>query len=188
MRKLTCLCGALLGLSLGGFFSHAPLHAQTPTFPTFDIGTELIPALQIGLENGTNQEGRQTFVSGNSVPFGSVMFTHPELVTNGAAYLKDGNLILEAVVNVRVVYGGATSVALDLTRQQASTNSFRQTYYSLSVNRGETPVAIYTDPQKNRVATLTAGNSLQPIRLLMEITPQQTGRISDRFKLEAQAQ
>lgn len=162
-------------------------YAQATQPSNMDVGAMLSPTIALELSGGTNQFGQRTLLSGMGINFGTVTFTHPELIVNGAAYLQQGNLQLEAVVNVGITFSGASAVQLSISRLRVSANSFHKTYYSPSINRSDVPTVIYDDPQKNQIGTVTQGQTSIPIRLVMGITPQQTGRISDRFRVEAQA-
>lgn len=155
--------------------------------PLFNMGVALASSIQLGLLEGTNQTGRKTYLAGGNIDFGEVSFVHPELIGNGDAYLQAGRLRLEAVVNVDVTFSGASSINLQLTRLNASTNSFDKTYYSLSVNRSDELLEIYDEPRFNLITTVNE-TLTQPLRMVLEIKPQQQGRIYDRFRLEAISQ
>ena len=131
------------------------------------MGAQVERGLQLSLAGGTNPLGKKTFFSGNTIDFGAVTFTQPELITNGDAYLEIGKLRLEAVLNMNLVFGGVASVTLDLTKLKASANSFRETYYSTSINRSDPLTVILQEPQKNRLQTLTASAEV-PIRIVLD--------------------
>lgn len=160
---------------------------QTTVEPDVDFGAQVTTGIQMSLAAGSNESGRRTLISGSSIDFGSVSFVHPDLISNGAAYLDSGNLILEAVVSVEVVFNGASAVTLDLSRLLTSANSFHKSSYALSINRSTVLTEVLDDPNKSRLSTLTETTSV-PLRLAFEITPQQQGRLTDRFRLEATSQ
>lgn len=149
-----------------------------------DIGATVTTGIQLALSEGTNQFGKRTLLYGNAVNFGSVSFINPERIINGDAYLEDGLLVLEAVINFDIIFNGANAVFLQLSKLHASTNPFHKAGYSLAINRATTATEILTDPSKNTLATITESKSI-PLRLTFEISPQQQGKISDRFRLEA---
>lgn len=180
-KKHFLIVSALFAINLILFSSHFKnISGQS----AFDVGTTLVSSVQIGLGEGTNQFGRKTILQGGVIDFGSVSFTHPEQVASGDAYRENGNLKLEAVVDVDVVFGGASSVSLELSRLKTSANPFHDTYYSLSTIRTDVAQQIYEEPRTNRIQTLTSSATL-PLRLILEIRPNQTGRLSDRFRLQA---
>ncbi|QQR80002.1 MAG: hypothetical protein IPJ69_11755 [Deltaproteobacteria bacterium] len=150
----------------------------------FDTGATVVSSVQIGLSEGMNQFGRKTIFQGGFIDFGSVTFTHPEQVASGDAYRDEGNLKLEAVMNVDIIFGGASSVSLELMKLRTSANPFNDTYYSLSTIRSDVAQQIYEEPRSNRIQTLTSSTTF-PLRLILEIRPNQTGRLSDRFRLQA---
>lgn len=151
-----------------------------------DVGVTLNPSIQITLTEGTNQFGKKTILLGNNIDFGTVTFTHPEAVSNGDAYVESGFLRLEAVLNVGVVFGGVSSVGLDLKKLKVSPTPFHQVYYSLSMDRSSVNTTILEDPLSNRLSTLTGSDSV-PLKLIFEINPSQKGRLTDRLRLEANA-
>lgn len=147
------------------------------------MAADIQSSIQISLSEGTNQSGKKTYLVGNSINFGEISFIHPELTSNGDAYLENGHLKLEAVLNVGVVFSGASQAMLDVTRLLASTNPFTKTYYSLSINRSDTLSEVYDEPRSNRLTTITESATI-PVRLVLEIKPQQQGKLSDHFRLE----
>src|SRR3989338_4118254 len=99
------------------------------------FGAQLTPTIQLTLEGGSNQFGKRTSIVNNSLDFGSVTFTHPELTSNGDAFLEDGLLKLEAIFDVGVVLSGTNSVALSLSRLRSSTNPFYRASYGFFYHR-----------------------------------------------------
>ncbi|MFH1653686.1 MAG: hypothetical protein ABIE74_06485 [Pseudomonadota bacterium] len=163
------------------------LFGQTANDSQVEMGATVNPTIQITLSGGSNQFGKSTILTGDAVDFGNVAFTHPELVSNGDAFLNDkGNLVLEAVLNVAIIFSGIDSVGVELTRLYASPSSFSNSYYSLSTNRSDIGDVIYTYPQFNRVDVLSGANTIT-LRMLLEISPQQSGKITDRFRLTTSA-
>lgn len=177
--KLRIVLGGLLLLT-GGIF--LDLQAQTPG--NVDVGASPTPEIQLGLKGGTNQFGKRTILTGSAIDFGNVSFIHPETIMNGDAFLEDGHLKLEAVIGIDVTFSGAASVKLELTRLAQSANPFHETYYSLSLDRAQAPTKVLDFPAKNNLITITKATTV-PLRMIFEISPQQKGRISDRFRLEA---
>ncbi len=147
------------------------------------MAADIQSSIQISLSEGTNQSGKKTYLVGNSINFGEISFIHPELTSNGDAYLENGHLKLEAVLNVGVIFSGASQATLDVTRLLASTNPFTKTYYSLSTNRSDTLSEVYDEPRTNTLTTITESATV-PLRLVLEIKPQQQGKLSDHFRLE----
>jgi hypothetical protein len=162
------------------------LWAQVEPLSELTMGVQVAPSIELSISEGMNELGKKTFFSGNSIDFGSVSFTHPEKISNGDAFLENGTLKLEAVVNAGIIFSGATAVTLDLKKMKLSQNSFQNAYYSLSASRANTPSVIFQDPQSNRLASITNPTTI-PLRMVLEISPQQSGYISDRFRLEARA-
>lgn len=154
--------------------------------PPVTVGATASSSIELSIGGGVNQFGKSTVVVGNAVDFGNVSFTHPELIANGDAYLEKGYLRLEAIFEAGLVFGGATAIDLSLKKVDPSQQSFHNTYYSLSTNRSDTVEPIYEDPRSNRLARLVASSTLT-LRTVMEISPQQQGRLADRFRLEANA-
>lgn len=167
-------------------FSRVHLQAQNQKVSDMDVGAVVNAGIEIGLSEGVNPSGKKTIFAGNAIDFGSVTFTHPELVFNGDAYLEKGYLRLEAIINFGVTFGGTPSVALDLTRVKKTPRSFHETYFSLSTNRSDLVQAVFEEPQSNRLTTLTSSSTI-PLRMIMEVSPSQQGRMTDRFRLEAQS-
>lgn len=161
------------------------LRAETSDeVPLFSIAATPIPEIKLEITGGNNQTGRRTIVLNNSINFGTVSFIHPETIANGDSYLENGHLLLEAVVDLDVTFSGTNSVLLELSKLKLSTNSFYRTYHSLSIDRSQKPEETQTDPSKSQLKAVTNSETV-PLRLVFEITPQQTGAISDRFRLEA---
>ena len=102
----------------------------------------------------------------------------------GDAYVENGLLYLEAVLNVDVTFSGASSVNMRLSKLRYSSKPFNEAYYSLSINRSETLTKIQQDPNQNSLKTITVPETMT-LRLVLEILPQQSGKLSDRFSLEA---
>ncbi len=167
------------------FFLFTQAMGQSQPFPNMDVGAVVNPGIEIGLAEGVNSFGKKTIFAGNSIDFGNVTFIHPELVFNGDAYLEKGYLRLEAVINIGITFGGTSSVALNLTRVKKTARSFHETYFSLSTNRSDLVQAVFEEPQNNRLTTLTSSATI-PLRIIMEVSPSQQGRMTDRFRLEAQ--
>ncbi len=182
------LLAVIFGLVVMSFFflsKQRELYAEiTDEVPLFSIGATPVPEIQLSIAGGTNNSGRRTLVLNNSVSFGNVSFIHPEAIANGDSYLENGHLFLEAVVDVGIIFSGTNSVVLELSRLNLSNNSFFRTYHSLFTDRSQTPEQTSNDPNKSQLKTLTNTETV-PIRLVFEIKPQQTGNISDRFRLEA---
>jgi hypothetical protein len=155
--------------------------------PEMALGASVVPTIALRLSSGANQFGQTTMLNGASIDFGLVTFTHPERVANGAAYLEQGNLRLEAVTLIETIFSGANAVAIDLSQLPLTDGAFHRVYYSTSTNRSVTPDVVSTHPQKDRIDTVTSGQTNLNIRLVMEITPQQSGRLYSRLRMEAQA-
>lgn len=154
------------------------------TFPGMDIGVEIAPGVQLTLTGGDNGTGKLTRIIGNSINFGVVTFTKPELISNGDAYLSDGKLHLEAVIDLSLEFGGANAINLDITKLSTSGNAFESTSFSLSTNRGDNLLPIYDYPRQNRIGNFTQSADTT-LRMVFVINPQQHGRLSDRFQIEA---
>ncbi|MBI4411423.1 MAG: hypothetical protein HY541_02940 [Deltaproteobacteria bacterium] len=176
----------LLLVAFGFLFLPSQREAGSEEPSLFAMGVALASSVQLGISDGVNQSGKKTYLTGGNIDFGEVSFVHPELIGNGDAYLAEGRLRLEAVVSIDVVFSGASSVALQLTRLKASTNPFDKTWYSLSTNRSDTLSEIYDEPRSNLIDTVTE-TATRTLRMALEIKPQQEGRINDRFRLEATA-
>lgn len=154
--------------------------------PSVTVGATASSSIELSIDGGVNQFGKRTVVVGNAIDFGNVSFTHPELIANGDAYLENGYLRLEAIFEVGLVFGGATAVDLTLKKIDPSQHSFHNTHYSLSTNRSDILEPIYEDPRSNHLTRLVSSSTLA-LRTVMEISPQQQGRLADRFRLEANA-
>jgi len=142
--------------------------------------------IQISLSGGTNQYGKKTVFQGRTLNFGKVSFIHPEQISNGDAYLYNGNLRLEAIVNVDVIFNGATSVSLHLSKYRDSTSPFHNSYFSSSVDRAHSLEKIDEQPLSNLINTINSAKTTA-FRLVLEISPQQTGKLTNRFLLEARS-
>lgn len=164
--------------------SFRPLFQTTETPTDVDTGADVVAAIQLSLADGTNSSGKRTRVYLNNISFGSVSFIAPELISNGDSYLEDHHLMLEAIVNVEAVFNGASSASLQLKKMRTSTNPFYKTYYSLLVGRNDIKTEIQEDPLKDDLGIITEPTTL-PLRLVFEISPQQKGHLTDRFRLEA---
>jgi|APSaa5957512535_1039671.scaffolds.fasta_scaffold69460_2 hypothetical protein len=153
----------------------------------FDFGASPETSIQIDLVGGTNQNNRKTFLTAGAIDFGSVSFIHPELIANGDAYVENGVLKLESIINVELIFNGADSVRTSLSKLRVSSNPFSKSYYSLSTTRSHSLTEILEDPNKNDLGAVTEPSTLT-VRVVFDILPSQKGRISDRFKLEAVSQ
>lgn len=157
---------------------------QTTDLPNMETGVVLEPALEIRLGEGTNLFGKRTLFAGSGLHFGSISFTHPERISNGDAYLQNGHLYLEAVINVALTFNGVDSVSLDIKKLPVSSNPFYKTSFSTSLQRSVTPEPVFEDPRNTQVNTFTKSTEF-PLRMVLELSPQQKGYIYDRFRLEA---
>lgn len=176
---------AFLALTQQGLRAAAfPLHQTTSGQSDTDVGAAVATEIQLSLEEGVNENGRRTFVRNSSIDFGSVSFVRPELISNGDSYLEDGHLMLEAVFAVSVVFNGASSVSLDLSKLRMSPNPFLKTYYSTSISRTHALTEIMEDPLKNNLNRVAQSTS-QTLRMVFKISPQQQGSLTDRFRIEA---
>lgn len=182
-RKIIFWVNSLL-LGMGSLFIVGRTQPALGEASSVAMAAELESSIQISLSEGTNQSGKKTYLVGNAINFGDISFIHPELISNGDAYLENGHLKLEAVLNIGVVFSGASQALLDITRLLASTNPFTKTYYSLSTNRSDTLSEVYDEPRSNRLTAITESATV-PVRLVLEIKPQQQGKLSDHFRLEA---
>lgn len=161
-----------------------PLMQTTGAPSDTDVGADIMTGIQLALSGGTNQSGRRTILSNSILDFGSVSFITPELIANGDSFLENNHLMLEAVVNVDIVFNGTNAVFTKLSKLRTSTNPFYKTYYSLTTSRSGTKTEIQEDPIKSDLTTITEPSTIT-LRMLFEVSPQQTGRLSDRFRLEA---
>jgi hypothetical protein len=184
------LSGVLLWISVALFGSRVAVFsegvAQTSPPPTAElqIGTDLIPSIELGFKGGTNEYGKITVITPSGVDFGSVTFTRPELISNGDAYWVDPVLRLEAVLEVKVNFNSISQVALTLTQQPKSSNPFYASYYSVSLRRSEILNPIQGFPRENQVKVLTQPEEV-PLRLAFDIQPRQQGRLVDYFRITA---
>lgn len=185
--SLIAYIGALVFCIVNILTTTSSVVADTNQTPNFTFGTTVDPALQISIQDGTNLYGRRTIFSGSGVEFGRVTFTNPGLIGNGDAYTDDNRLYLEAILNVGITYSGLLAVTLDLSKLAGAANPFKNVLFSLSKNRSELAVEVLTEPRANRLATLTAPATI-PVRLVFEVSPQQSGNIADRLRIIAASQ
>ncbi len=183
-RKLIVKVTALLLVMSAVLLLIAPSMSNSDDSSTVAAGTQIIPSLSISVTGGTNQYGKKTLFDGTSINFGGVSFIHPELIINGDAYLQGGDLMLEAVIGTDITFNGTNMIGLSLTRLIASANPFSETYYSLSLSRSDNPTIILQDPQSNRICELMTSGTVT-IKMLFRIKAQQTGSLTDRFRLTA---
>jgi hypothetical protein len=151
-------------------------------FPPVGFGVNVNPEIQITINGGINVYGKQTIFNGSGVDFGSVNFVHPEFIGNGDAYIQNGRLVLEAVLDVNVAYSGLNSVAVNVTKIGGSPNPFSKCSYSLNLNRSAVPIDFQTEPQYDTITTLTSPGHIV-LRTLFEISPKQSGVMTERFRL-----
>ena len=149
-----------------------------------EIGALMPSAVEMSIAGGTNEYGKQTIFLVNNIDFGTVSFIHPEAISNGDAFIENGFLKLESVLNIGIQFSGVNTVAVDLSKLPISSNPFAETYYSLSISRASVPVVIYTEPQFNRVSSFTSSSTVV-LRMIYAIKQQQSGKIYDRFRLTA---
>lgn len=172
---------ALLALVSTSIFS--PLAGAIDT-PNLNFGVTVNPELQISIRDEVNAYGRRTLFTGSGVNFGSVSFTHPELIGNGDAYIQNNRLMLEAVLSIAIAYNGVNTVQVDLTKVAGSPAPFKGTYFDLSKNRATMPIEVLLEPRSNRLTTMSNPGSFT-LRLVFEVSPQQSGALSDRFRISA---
>lgn len=176
-----CILLATLALISQNIFVH---NADAVDTPNLNFGVTINPELQISIRDEVNAYGRRTLFTGSGVEFGSVSFTHPELIGNGDAYIQNNRLMLEAVLNISIMYNGVNTVQVDLTKVAGSPNPFKNAYYDLSKNRATMPIEILMEPRANRLATMVNPGAFT-LRLVFEVSPQQSGALSDRFRVSA---
>ena len=152
-----------------------------------EMGATVIPSILVTLEGGRNARGKSTAFISNQIDFGNVSFINPDNIANGDAFRQGNNLILEAVLNVSIDFNGADNVSLSLSKLKTSINSFAKSSFSLlnSIDGPSSKILEY--PRSSRIATLHEPSTLM-LRLLFDISPQQTGRIYDQFQLEVSPQ
>lgn len=158
--------------------------AEAIDTPNLNFGVTINPELQISIRDEVNAYGRRTLFTGSGVEFGTVSFTHPELIGNGDAYIQNNRLMLEAVLAISIMYNGVNAVQVDLTKVAGSPNPFKGTYFDLNKNRATMPIEILMEPRANRLLTMTTPGTLT-LRLVFEVSPQQSGGLSDRFRISA---
>jgi hypothetical protein len=146
------------------------------------VGAKVVPSIYLKVTGGKNQLGKETRFVGNGIHFGEVSFIDPASVANGDAYLRDGYLFLEAVINVNVVFNGGDRGVIGISKFPQSHKSFHSAYYSDSVNRNANLAEIFTFPAENRVAILS-GPQIFPVRLAFKVSPRQQGVLKDRFRI-----
>lgn len=177
MKIICILCCGLFVLDLAQA-------ATTTDTPGFAFVTTVNPELQIGLNGGTNPTGRQTIFTPAGVSFGNVSFIHPELISNGDAYLVNNVLNLEAILVVSIIYNGFPSVGLDITKGAGAPAPFKAVYYSMSLDRNVPLNEVVTEPASIRITTLSAPQTIT-LRMVFQISALQSGNISDRLRLTA---
>lgn len=155
---------------------------EAADFPPVGFGVNVTPEIQITITGGINAYGKQTIFSGSGVDFGSVNFVHPEFIGNGDAYIQNDRLVLEAVLDLGIAYSGLTSVAVNLTKIGGSANPFYKSSYGLNLDRSAVPIEFQTEPQYDTITTLTTPGHVT-LRMLFEITPKQSGALTERFRL-----
>lgn len=155
---------------------------EAADFPPIGFGVNVNPEIQITITGGVNVYGKQTIFNGSGVDFGSVNFVHPEFIGNGDAYIQNDRLILEAILDLGIAYSGLSSVVVNLTKIGGSANPFNKCSYSLSLNRSSLSIEVQTEPQFNPVVTL-ANPGHTTLRMLFELTPKQSGAMTERFRL-----
>lgn len=152
--------------------------------PNLNFGVTVNPELQITIKDEVNAYGRRTLFTGSGVEFGSVSFTHPELIGNGDAYIQNNRLMLEAVLAVGIMYNGVNTVQVDLTKVAGSPNPFKNVYYDLSKNRTTMPIEVLMEPRVMRILSMNNPSTFT-LRLIFEVAPQQSGSLSDRLRISA---
>ena len=153
-----------------------------------DLGmnSNIIPSLTMELNGGVNDLGRRTFLTGNAVDFGNVIFTQPEFISNGDAYLlDDGNLVLEATLVAKLTYSGTPNASLELSKLPAVANTFSQTRYSTGIRRDDRNNTIPTYADTSTVKEGAISGIEIPFRVLAYVSPAQSGLLSDNFRLIA---
>lgn len=156
---------------------------QADTNP-FNFPASVSAELELTISGGNNEKGKRTLLLSDAIQFGKVSFVQPEIIATGDAYLSDGSLMLEAIIEIATVFNGTNQVSLRLTKLNESSNSFHAVYYSPSVSRSQSLEKVQTSPSKNLIKTIRKSTDF-PIRVVFEISPEQKGDFYDRLKLEA---
>jgi hypothetical protein len=92
--------------------------------------------------------------------------------------------MLEAVLAVGIMYNGVNAVQVDLTKVAGTPNPFKNVYFDLSKNRATMPIEVLMEPRANRLTTMTTPGTFT-LRMVFEVSPQQSGNLSDRFRVTA---
>lgn len=150
----------------------------------FQFTASVSTDLQLTISGGNNERGKRTLLMGDSIQFGQVSFVQPETISTGDAYLDNGSLMLEAILDVNTVFNGTNQVRINLNKYSDSSNPFNEIYYSLSTSRAQSLEKVQTSPAKNPLKTIRRSSEFS-LRVVFEIAPQQKGDFYDRLKLEA---
>lgn len=179
LMRLFFSTGMLVGMCF--YFHVATLQATTSPFNfTASVGTDL----QLTLSGGSNEKGKRTLLLSNAIQFGKVSFVKTDAMTTGDAYLNNGSLMLEAIIDTATVFNGTSQVSLQLSKNSDSANAFHQVYYSLAKSRSQPLEKVKVTPSKNLLKTIRKSTDFS-VRIVFEIAPQQKGEFYDELKLEA---
>lgn len=148
---------------------------------------QVSPAISLSISGGINARGRRTVLSGQSIVFGNVIYTQPDLIGNGDAFLDNQqHLQIEATLNIGVVSGGGVpKVGVQLSRLPGSPNPFAEVRYATGLRREDPTQAISTFPEQVTLGELPQGGGSMALRVLGVITPSQSGTFSETVRIYA---
>lgn len=173
---------------LGGDLIQFPVvHSEEET-DQLAFMAQVAPSLSLQVEGGTNDRGRRTFLSGGSVPFGSLLYTRAETITNGDAFYDvKQRLHLEATLDIQVTAGGIATAAVDVGRVGGSPTPFKEFLYSLGVRKEDKTDLMPTLPETVKVSEIQGGSGKVSLRIIGVIDPSQSGAFSDTVRIHAQS-
>ncbi len=167
------------------------VHPAYPQSETSDLGllAQVSPSVSLAISGGTNALGRRTITSGNTIAFGNIIYTQPELIANGDAFLdSEKQLNIEATLSVDVTLGGISKVVVDISHTPGSPNAFSQFLFSPGLRRSDPAQKIPDFPQSIVIKEIQQGsNGTIPIRVMGVVDPSKSGNFSDNVRIRASA-
>lgn len=188
MRFKSKIYGLVLFMLVYPILFLCPTHFKELEATELAFQGQVLPSVTLNIGGAVNARGRRTVLTGSSINFGNVLFSQPQLITNGDAFLdEDKYLNLEATLELEGVFGGVSSLSFFISRLSPSTSSFSKLLYSLGTRRSDQVFAVPVFPERRALRESVTTADPFKIRVIGVIQPTQTGALFSTFRIEGEA-
>lgn len=143
----------------------------------------LSSSLTVTLSGGSNYRGRETRIFNNSIEFGQVSFTDPDLIDNGDAFIEKQYMVLEAIVEMEISGNGFSSGEVTAYRIIPTSESFEKVMTSGVKWGTANAIEIPFTPSTSKISEIQKDTTKMPLRFLYFINRTQFGTLVDTITL-----